>query len=54
MWLLYSPLSNICPFLILIGAFGVLLGMGRLPAGVPVICELLNEVTLDGSRLREC
>lgn len=51
MWLLYSPLSDVRPFFIFVGALGVLLGVGRLPAGVPAICELLDEVTLDGGRL---
>jgi hypothetical protein len=52
MRLLYSPLSNICPFLILLArAFCVLLGMGRLPSGLPVICELLDEVGFYGGRL---
>lgn len=53
MWLLYSPFSNIGPFLILIGVFGILFGVGWLPAGFPVICELLNEVTLNSGRLGE-
>jgi hypothetical protein len=51
MRLLYSPLSNVGPFLVLVGALGVLLGVGWLPAGIPAIYELLNEVTLDGGGL---
>jgi hypothetical protein len=53
MWLLDSPLSNVCPFLVLIGAFGVLLSVRWLPAAFPVLAKLLNEVTLDGGRLGE-
>jgi hypothetical protein len=51
MRLLYSPLSNVGPFLVLVGALGVLLGVGWLPAVIPAICELLDEVTLDGGGL---
>ena len=52
MRLLDSPFSNICPFLIFFGgALGVLLGMGWLPSGLPIVGELLDKVTLDGSRL---
>jgi hypothetical protein len=51
MWLFYSPLSNICPLLIFVGVLGILLSMGWLPSGLPVIRELLNEVGFDGSRL---
>jgi hypothetical protein len=51
MWLLYSPLSNVCPFFVLIRAFGVLLGVRWLPAAFPIFAELLNEVALDGGRL---
>jgi hypothetical protein len=52
-WLLYSPLANICPLLIIIRALGVLLGMRRLPSLLPVICELLNEVCLESGRLQK-
>jgi hypothetical protein len=51
MRLLYSPLSNICPFLILVRALGVFFGMGWLPSSLPIVCELLNEVGFDSSRL---
>jgi hypothetical protein len=50
-WLLYGPFSNICPFLIFVRAFGVLLGMRWLPSGLPVICELLDEISLYFARL---
>jgi len=40
-----SPFTNIGPFLF--PALGVLLGVGRLPSCLPVICELFDEVTLD-------
>lgn len=50
-WLLYSPFSNVSPLLIFVGAFGILLSMRWLPPGLPVVCELLNKVTLDGGRL---
>ena len=50
--LFYSPLSNICPFLILLaGTLGVLLSMRRLPSGLPIIGELLEEVGFDDGRL---
>ena len=48
----YSPFSYICPLLILVGALCVLLGMGWLPSCLPIVCELLHEVTLDLGRLR--
>lgn len=50
--LLDRPLSNVGPFLVFVRVLGVLLGVGRLPAGVPAICELLDKVTLDGGGLR--
>lgn len=46
-----SPFTNISPLLILVGAFGVLLGVGGLPSCLPVVCKLLEEVGLDGSWL---
>jgi hypothetical protein len=52
MGLFYSPFSNICPFLILVRTLCVLLGMGWLPSGLPIVCELLKEVGLELSRLR--
>lgn len=45
--LLNSPFSNICPFLVFVGILGVLLGVRWLPSLFPVVCELLDEVTLD-------
>lgn len=51
MRLLDSPFSNICPFLILVGALGVLLGVRWFPSRLPVVCKLLNEVGLDFSWL---
>lgn len=52
--LLYGPLSNVGPLLVLLlGARGVLLGGGGLPAGIPAVGELLKEVGLDGGRLRK-
>lgn len=53
--LLNSPLANVGPFLFLlslVGAASVLLGVRRLPSRLPVIGELLQEVRLDGGRLR--
>ena len=47
----YSPFSNICPLLILVGALSIFLGMGWLPSGLPIVCKLLKEVGFDGSRL---
>jgi hypothetical protein len=52
MRLLYSPLSNVCPFLILVRTPCVLLGMGWLPSCLPIVCELLEEVGLELGRLR--
>jgi hypothetical protein len=52
MGLFYSPLSNICPFLILVRALCVLLGVRWLPSCLPIVCELLKKVGLEGSRLR--
>jgi hypothetical protein len=55
MGLLYGPLSNVGPLLVLlVGAGGVLLSGGRLPAGIPAIGELLKEVGLDGGGLAVC
>jgi hypothetical protein len=51
MGLFYSPFSNICPFLILVGTLCVLLGMGWLPSCLPIVCELLKEVGLELGRL---
>jgi hypothetical protein len=51
MGLLYSPFSNICPFLVLVRTLCVLLGMGRLPSCLPIVCELLEEVGLELGRL---
>ena len=52
MWLFNSPLADICPFLVrFIRAFHVLLSMGRLPSIFPAICELLQEIRLDGGGL---
>jgi hypothetical protein len=52
MRLLDSPLSDVCPFLILLArAFSILLSMGRLPSGLPIVCELLEEVGFDSGRL---
>lgn len=50
--LLNRPLANIGPLLVLIGILCVLLRVGRLPAGLPVICELLQEGGLEGGGLR--
>ena len=51
-WLLDGPFADVCPLLILfLGTFGVLLGVGRLPSGLPVICKLFNEVCLQLGRL---
>lgn len=47
MWLLDSPLANVCPLLILLGTLHVLLCMGWLPSLLPIIRELLEEVCLD-------
>jgi hypothetical protein len=52
MRLFYSPLSNVCPFLILVRTPCVLLGMGWLPSCLPIVCELLEEVGLELGRLR--
>jgi hypothetical protein len=51
MWFLYGPLSNICPFLVLVRTLCVLLCVRRLPSGFPVICELFDEVCFDSGRL---
>ena len=47
----YSPFSNVCPFLILVRALGVLLGVRWLPSCLPTICELLDEIGFNGGRL---
>lgn len=52
MRLLYSPLSNVCPFLIFVRTLCVLLGVRRLPSCLPIVCELLEEVRLELGRLR--
>jgi hypothetical protein len=53
--LLDRPLADVGPFLlcVLVGAAGVLLGVGRLPPGLPVVGELLEEVRLDGGGLSD-
>ena len=52
-WLLDGPFSDICPLLVLLlSTLGVLLGMGRLPSGLPVTGELLYKVTFDGRWLQ--
>ena len=48
--LLNGPLADVSPLLLGIGA-GLLLGVGRLPARVPVIGELLEEGSLELGRL---
>jgi hypothetical protein len=50
--LLYRPFSNICPLLFLGRALRILLGMGWFPPFLPVVCELLDEIGLDGCGLR--
>jgi hypothetical protein len=45
--LLDVPSPNILPFLFSV----LLLGVGRLPPGIPAICELLEERCFEGSRL---
>jgi len=40
MGFLYGPFSNICPFLLLVSALGILLGVRWLPSLFPVIGEL--------------
>lgn len=48
MGLLDSPFSDVGPFLIfLLGVFVILLGVGWLPSGLPIVCELLDEIGLD-------
>ena len=51
--LLHRPFTDKRPLLVLllVGAGEVLLGVGSLPALVPVVGELLDEVRLDGGRL---
>lgn len=51
MRLLDGPFSYVCPFLILVGPLGVLLGVRGLPSRFPIVGELLDEVTLYFSRL---
>lgn len=48
--LLNRPLANVSPVLIRLGV--ILLGVGTLPAGLPVVSELLEEGSLEGSRLQ--
>lgn len=48
--LLNRPLADVSPVLIGLGV--ILLGVGTLPAGLPVISELLQEGSLEGSRLK--
>ena len=43
--LLNLPCSNVCPFLLV--RLGVLLGVGCLPSGLPVVGELLKERGVD-------
>lgn len=50
--LLDGPLANIGPLLVLVRVLGVLLGVGGLPAGLPVIGELLKERGLEGGGLQ--
>lgn len=52
--LLNGPLANVGPLLLLLalGVLHILLGMRRLPAGLPVICELFEERGLEGGGLR--
>lgn len=52
--LLDGPFTDICPLLllVLVGARQVLLGVGRLPALLPVVGELLEEIGLDCGRLQ--
>lgn len=48
--LLDGPLADVSPLLILL-ALQVLLGVGRLPPGLPVVGELLKEGGLEGCGL---
>lgn len=48
--LLDGPLADVSPLLIVAG---VLLGVGRLPSGLPVIGELLKEGSLECGGLLE-
>lgn len=50
--LLDRPLADVSPLLVLLLVLGLLLGVGGLPALLPVVGELLDEVTLDGGGLR--
>ena len=45
--LLDGPLADVGPLLLLVIALGVLLGAGLLPALLPVVGELLDEIGLD-------
>ena len=52
--LLDRPLADVSPFLrVFVGAGHVLLRMGRLPPGLPVIGELLEEIGLNGGGLQK-
>lgn len=46
--LLDGPLADVGPLLVVAG---VLLGVGRLPSGLPVVGELLKEGSLEGGGL---
>lgn len=47
--LLDRPLANICPVLFALRV--LLLGLGDLPSGFPVVCELLEERSLESKWL---
>lgn len=48
--LLDSPLADVGPFLLVLA---VLLGVGRVPSGLPVVGELLKERSLEGGGLEK-
>lgn len=52
-WLFDCPLSYISPLLIILGILKILLGMGRLPSALPVVCELLEEWSFERCRLEQ-
>lgn len=52
-WFFDGPFTDVCPLLIFVGAFGVLLGVRRLPSCLPIVRELLDKVALNFSRLFE-
>lgn len=54
MWLLNSPLADVCPLLVNIRSLHILLGMGWLPSLLPIVGELLEEVRLDIGWLQIC